>query len=175
MALTNEELVKKYGLYKARLRFSACPTVLLRAFVPSTGFSVVFRAMLDSGATYSHMAASLAEVLLANGATAEYVWPVGGAESHFQRLISFDYRYISGLKLQSLEDEDEKGKEISVGDTNSHSGCPSISVDANAGPFFTERLPITLVLKRMAQLGLPMTRSGDQLGRTMWNTKTNPK
>ena len=174
--LTIEKEVKKYGSFQPGTSFSARPTVLLRAFVPSTGFSIVFRAMLDSGATFSRMAGSLAEVLFANGATCENIWPVGGAENPFQKLISFDYRYISGLKLQSLEDGDEEGREISVGDNNSyHSGCPSISVDANAGPFFTERLPITLVLKKMAQLGLPMTRSGDQLGRTMWNTKTDPK
>ncbi len=180
IALTNEELVQKYGPYKARLRFSACPTVLLRAVVPSTGFSVVFRAMLDSGATYSHMAASLAEVLLANGATAEYVWPVGGAENPFLRLRSLDYCHISGLKLQSLEDdfgeEHQEAKEITVGEDSGGCGCPFISVDESRGSQFIEDLPITLVLEKMAQLGLPMTqRSGDQLGRTMWTTRNNSK
>ena len=133
--------------------YSARPTVLLRAIVPSSGFTVTFRALFDTGAYRSFIDYDLATLLFNNGATPEYIWPVFTKKS-FYSVSTMGYRKINGLTLQSVED-------TSVNITT------SILVDEYCTNI-AEYLPVDLVMKKMAFLGLPMVESG-KLGRTMWS------
>ncbi len=138
---------------KTPQRIKVCPTVLLRAIVPSSGFTVTFRALLDSGAYSSSITHDLATLLIENGATCDYFWPRKCCFP-FYKLTRYLYQKIYGLTLQSVENASVK---ITT----------SIEID-ECFPFHKEYLPVNLVVKKMVSLGLPMVESGE-LGRTMWS------
>ncbi len=83
--------------------FSAEPTLLLRAIVPSSGFAITFKALIDTGAYCSFIQHDLATLLFNNGATCEYMWPFTSFMPFF-KMKTLHYRKINGLTLQSLED-----------------------------------------------------------------------
>ncbi len=141
------------SFYKSPRKFVVCPTILLRAIVPSSGFTVTFRALLDSGADTSSITHNLATLLIENGATCEHIWPTG-FWLPFYNLVRFEYRKICGLILQSVENASIKM-------------TTSIKID-ECIPFHEEYLSVNLVVKKMASLGLPMVELCE-LGRTMWS------
>ncbi|KAH9397056.1 hypothetical protein TYRP_003360, partial [Tyrophagus putrescentiae] len=141
--------------FKQEQKFTTCPTVLLRAIVPSSGFTITFKAMLDSGAESSFISFDLARLLIKNGANWEYVWPKIGCYP-FYELFTFHYRNICDLTLQSVEN-------ISVKMTT------SIRVD-ECTPFFQDELPFILIVNKMVSLGLLMIQSNERrLNDTMFS------
>ncbi len=141
--------------FEQEQKFTTCPTVLLRAIVPSSGFTITFKAMLDSGAESSLISFDLARLLIKNGANWEYVWPKIGCYP-FYELFTFHYRNICDLTLQSVEN-------ISVKMTT------SIRVD-ECTPFFQDKLPFILIVNKMVSLGLPMIQSNERrLNDTMFS------
>lgn len=135
--------------------FSARPTLLLRVITP-TGFSVTIRALVDSGSTSTIVKNELATLLLSNGVTTKYFWPLP--------IILFPgsqqlYRSLSEIKLQSLEDET-----VIVSAT-------SIFVDEII-PYTVDWTPVDLVISKMASFGLPVIKK--PLQNTMWSKK-DPK
>lgn len=134
---------------KTPQRIEVCPTVLLRAIVPSSGFTVTFRALLDSGAESSFMTNDLATLLIETGATCEYIWPTA-TWGPFFKLFKLQYKKICGLILQSVENASVKI-------------ITSVIAD-ECIPFTSDELPVNLVVKKMASLGLLMVESGE-LGR----------
>ena len=139
--------------FNPQKKFTTRPTVLLRAILPSSGFTIIFRALFDTGASFSVIEHDLASLLFNNGAITEYVWPVLVSKP-FYKVKTLSYRKISGLTLQSVEN-------TSVNITT------SILVDEYCTNI-AEYLPVDLVVKKMASLGLLMVESGE-LGRTMWS------
>ena len=139
---------------KTPQRIEVCPTVLLRAIVPSSGFTVTFRALLDSGAYSSSITHDLATLLIENDASCDYFWPKGWCFP-FYKLTKYLYRKIYGLTLQSVENASVKM-------------TTSIKIDECFPFYIFDNPPVDLVVKKMASLGLLMVESGE-LGRTMWS------
>ena len=130
------------------------PSLLLRVITP-TGFSITIRAILDTGCTCSNITKELAVLLLANGATSQFVWP--------KKVTTFDsygpmpmYQTLSGVSLQSLEDES-----IVV--------PPSTFYINKRHPFCYDYLPINIITEGMASLGLPMLSTPNALEKTIWS------
>ncbi len=132
------------------------PTLLLRAVVPSTGFSVTFRGLIDTGATCSSISRDLATVLFEEGgANHQYIWPEYFCFTFHERTERLKYRKVVGVKLQSIEDETAEWT------------LPSTYVDECARNYSVWHLPVGLLVSKMASLGLPLVSQGG-LGRTMW-------
>ncbi len=144
--------------FSPKQTFSTVPIVLLQAHIPSTGFIVTFRAILDSGASSSIVSSKLATVLIDNGATCQYIWP-NVHSLVFWKVHPLLYRKISRLTLQSVEN-------------NSRTIVTSIKIEECIS-HFVDWLPVDLVVEKMASLGLPMVQSG-KLGRTTWSPE-DPK
>lgn len=153
-ALINRFLVwKKTPPFSPQQTFSARPTVLLRVIVPSSGFAITVRALLDTGAALSSIKKDLAKVLFeSGGATCEYFWP--RKVRSFTGGLIVRYRRINNLTLQSIGNESVK---LAV----------SMTID-EFFPHFVENLPVDLVVEKMDTLGLSMVQSGN-LERTMWS------
>ncbi|KAH9409431.1 hypothetical protein TYRP_010438 [Tyrophagus putrescentiae] len=150
-AAQTEALVRCALRQKPHSHFFARPTLLLRVITP-TGFSVVVRALVDSGASITSCSSELASLLLSNGASIRYTWPYSkklfnGYEQLFCRLV--------GLKLQSVEDES-----IQVQPT-------FVEIEENK-PFAVEYTPMDLVTSKMASFGIQMIKK--PLNRTMWGS-----
>lgn len=135
--------------------FCARPTLLLRVITP-TGYSIVIRALIDTGTSKTTVFSELADLLQKNGVTSQYSWPY--------EIITFDYVgqetcMLSGVKLQSLEDE-------------------SIIVSTNAilvnkcAPYDIDYTPVELLITKMASLGLKMVSK--PMRNTIWS-KEKPK
>lgn len=142
------------GDHEPPQRFNARPTVLLQAIVPSSGFTVTFRALIDSGGETSCIQSELAALLIENGATCEYIWPTL-FNLPFSKPPKFNYRKICGLTLQSVENASVKM-------------TTSFVVD-ECFPFIGEALPVDLVAEKMASLGLPMVQLKELFGEKMWS------
>lgn len=137
-------------------KFVALQTLLLRAVVPSTGFTITFRALLDSGATFSSINHKLATVLFENGAECQLIQPVFSIKPFYEIQKTLCYRQINGLTLQSVEDES-----VTISTSVLVDDCYSFSFD---------NLPVDLVVEKLASLGLPMVQlSPSNLGRKMWS------
>ncbi len=137
-------------------KFSIRPTLLLRAVVPSTGFSVTFRGLLDTGATCSVISRDLATVLFEEGgASFEYIWPQYFFAPFHERPRRLQYRKVVDVKLQSVEDETTEWT------------LPSIHVEECKPNMSGCHLPVDLLVSKMASLKLPIVSSAG-LGRTMW-------
>lgn len=124
------------------------------------GFSVLVRALLDTGCSRSLLKTELANLLIERGALAvTYKWPERALllTGHRQTL----YRSLSGLRLQSVESE--SGRTI---DVSSH----PFTIDED-DPFYVESTPLlSLVGPKLASLGLPIfCRRLLSLERTMWS------
>lgn len=136
--------------------FVASQTVLLRAVVPSSGFTITFRALLDSGTTFSSINHELATVLFENGAECQLIQPVFSIKPFYEIQKTLCYRQINGLTLQSVEDES-----VTITTSVLVDDCYSFSFD---------NLPVDFVVEKFASLGLPMVQlSPSNLGRTMWS------
>ncbi len=144
--------------YEQPKKFTSCPTIFLQAIVPSTGFSVTFRGLLDTGATCSAITRDLATVLLKEGnASCEYTCPQYFFARFQKRPWSLEYRKICGLKLQSVENEEAPEWTL-----------PSIYVDECTRNYLVCNLPVDLLVSKMASLRLPLV-SQRGLERTMWS------
>ncbi|KAH9390779.1 hypothetical protein TYRP_006363 [Tyrophagus putrescentiae] len=134
-------------------RFTVRPTVLLQAVVPFTGFAVTFRAMLDSGAYASFISRDLAALLLEEGgATEEYIWPAF-IDASFYPKHTLLYRRLCNLQLKSV---DEKAEEVVEQFT-----LPFVNVKDSI-TYWVERLPVGLLISKMASLGLPVVTQKSQ-------------
>ncbi len=145
-------------------RHTLHPTLLLRLIVPRTGFTVIVRALLDTGCSNSILTFAFSRLLLREaGPYLRYCWPSA------TRLISGQtntfYRSLLGLQLQSLDRE-----------------CP-LTLDLTEHPFEVEERSIDWwtqspellneMASKLAKHGLPLiTRSSVPEGeRTMWATE----
>ena len=145
-------------------RRTLSPTLLLRLIVPHTGFTVIVRALLDTGCSYSFLSFALSSLLFREvGPYFRYCWP-----STSRLLIGKPrtlYRSLLGLQLQSLDRQ-----------------CP-VTLDLTEHPFQVEERkinwwaqssePLNEIASKLAELGLPLiTRSSVPEGeRTMWTTE----
>lgn len=128
--------------------FYARPTLFLRVITPN-GFSIVVRALLDTGSTSSLITTQLATLLHKKGnVSIAYQWPflcglIDGSKQTY-------YRTLSGLQLQSVENE--QGLTIDV-------FSDRFIIDERY-PYDEEPTPLlTLVAPKMASIGLPMISS----------------
>ena len=133
--------------------FTVRPTVLLQAVVPSTGFAVTFRAMLDSGAYASFISRDLAAMLLEEGgATEEYIW-LAFIDSSFYPKHTLLYRRLCNLQLKSVDEEAEEVVEQFT--------LPFVNVKDSI-TYWVERLPVGLLIRKMASLGFPVVSQRSQ-------------
>lgn len=149
----------KFDMSKTLRTYYCRPSLLLRVVTP-TGFSITIRAILDTGCTCSNITKELATLLLANGATSQFVWPKKSITLDNYGLMP-KYQTLSGVSLQSLEDES-----IIV--------PPSTFNIIKRWPFYIENVPFDIISKRMASLGLPMVATPNALGKTIWS-KDEPR
>ncbi len=136
------------------------PTLFLRVIVPSTGFTVVVRALLDTGSSLTAIGTELATLLTEKGgAHLQYRWP--------REFLLFDgdrqpfYRSLLGLQLQSVG---LQGEPVTADVTTHH------FVVEERCPFFMDEYPVcTEMASRMSELGIPLVTGSDVQGeRTMW-------
>lgn len=136
--------------------YAARPTLLLRVLTPS-GFSVIIRALLDSGCTDTLLYSELTTLLLSNGAHLRYRWPIKvfRSEGHFNSC-----RTLCGIQLQSVEDD-------------MTTISPESWLLTKSCPYTIESTPVDLLIQKMASFGLPMVKTYP-MERTMWS-KEDPK
>ncbi len=132
--------------------FCARPTLLLRVITP-TGYAIVIRALIDSGCSKTLVYYELAALLQKNGVTSQYIWPI---ETVGYSGISQKTRTLSGVKLQSLENES-----IIV-------STDSIVVDKKYS-YDIEYTPVKLLITKMASLGLKMVSK--PMKNTLWSNE----
>ena len=132
--------------------FCARPTLLLRVITP-TGYSIVIRALVDSGSSKTLVYYELAALLQKNGVTSQYIWPI---ETVGYSGISQKTRTLSGVKLQSLENES-----IIV-------STDSILVKEKI-PYEIEYTTVELLITKMASLGLKMVSK--PMKNTIWSNE----
>lgn len=129
--------------------------MLLRVLTP-TGFSVVIRVMVDTGCTRTVVSANLARLLLANGASLQYIMPE--PVRLYNGEIRKSFMRLNNLTLQSVEDD-------------------SVSVPLKSAIIWdkmgSDRTPMNLVIAKMASFGLHMVKETPLRG-TMWS-KEEPK